>query len=317
MVDRLISVIIPTYRRPQMLREAIQSVNKQDYAKIEIIVVDDNSWDETSKIVEEFPDVVFLRNNTNEGPGYSRKKGFEYSHGEYVVFMDDDDYYTEPTFFSRCVDVLRQKEDGTLVVADARVLDLDSGTYRNFDRKQYGWMSCNDYLRDFNTKQSSPLSTFTAMFSKRMLIKCGIADMKMINDMSLYMRSLLSGHVYFMKAYIGVYRVHSGSISKRITGQFVIANLEEKLAVYKIIVRRSLFDNYDQWWLNQMDVTVSYYVYGSIPPLSDFKKVRKWCIANSVNLPEVKEKLDKYQSYLIDYKICKLKSKIKGILGIK
>lgn len=316
-MDGLISVIIPTYRRANMLREAIQSVKMQDYPQVEIIAVDDNSWDETSKIAGEFPDVVFLRNDVNKGPGYSRKRGFEYSHGEYVVFLDDDDYYTDPSFFSHCVEKLKERDDATLVVADAHVLDVVTGTYQENERKRYGWMPCVDYLRDFNRGQPGPLSTFTSMFSRKMLLKAGIMDMTMVNDIALYLKSLTNGYVYFMKTFIGVYRVHGANISKRITGDFVISNLEEKLEVYKMIADKKLFEDYDQWWFRHMDVTVRYYVYGSQPTLSDFRKVRKWCMANGTMQSELRAKLDQCQSYLIDYWICRAKCKIKKMLGLK
>lgn len=311
----LISVIIPTYRRANMLREAILSVKMQDYPHIEIIVVDDNSWEETSKTADEFPDVIFLRNDENRGPGYSRKKGFEHSRGEYVVFLDDDDYYTDESFFSRCVELFQEREDATVVIADVRILDVATETYRTQERDRYGWMLCKDYLQEYNIK-STTLSTFPAMFSKRMLLKSGIQDMQMVNDMALYMRSFTNGYVYFLKAVIGIYRVHAANISKHITGNFVIANLEEKLTVYKTVVEQNLFENFDQWWLQQMEVTVSYYVCGSHPTFSDLNKVRKWCISNSVKKAEVREKFDKYRSYLVDYRICKLKCAIKKFLGM-
>lgn len=314
-MNDLLSVIIPTYRRPEMLRSAILSVKSQDYPRIEIIVVDDNSWEETSQVADEFPDVVFLCNDENKGPGYSRKKGFEYSSGEYIVFQDDDDYYTDPSFFSRAISCLQEKEDATLVIADARILDVVTGTYRDYSRDHYGWMPCVDYLREFNITKASPLSTFSSVFARQMLIKSGILEMQMVNDMALYMRSLTVGYVYFMEAEIGVYRVHSSNISKRITGDFVVTNLKEKLTIYQIVVQKSLFEEYDQWWIQQMDVTVSYYVYGSNPSLNDFKKVQKWCIANSVEKTAVRERLDKYRSYLIDYRICKIKAKVNKILG--
>ena len=316
-MDRLVSVIIPTYRRANMLREAILSVKMQDYSQIEIIVVDDNSWEETSKTADEFPDIIFLRNNENKGPGYSRRKGFEHSRGEYVVFLDDDDYYTDASFFSRCVERLKEREDATLVIADARILDVATGTYRNHEREQYGWMQCKDYLQEYNISQPAAMSTFTAMFSKRMLLKNGIQDMQMVNDMALYMQSLTSGYVYFMKALVGVYRIHAVNISKCITGDFVISNLKEKLRVYTLVAEKNLFADYDQWWLRQVFVTVSYYVYGSHPTLSDFNKVRKWCIANTVMKAEAKAQLNKYQGYLIDYQVCSAKRKIRKMFGLK
>ena len=67
MVDKfpLVSVIIPTYKRPKYLEEAILSVKAQSYPNIEIIVVDDNSWEETSIVAEKFADVTFFTNEKN------------------------------------------------------------------------------------------------------------------------------------------------------------------------------------------------------------------------------------------------------------
>lgn len=87
----LVSVVIPTYNRPEYLKRAIRSVLNQTYSNIEIIVVDDASDLDLAPLKEMFPDVTFLKNEQNRGACYSRNRGIEIAAGEFVNFLDDDD----------------------------------------------------------------------------------------------------------------------------------------------------------------------------------------------------------------------------------
>ena len=316
-MPELISVIIPTYRRLEMLREAIQSVKAQDYPNIEIIVVDDHSGDGTSTIANEFSDISFYENSTNQGPGFSRKFGFSRCHGDYVVFLDDDDYYIDNSFFSKAVKHFLE-EEYLFVAANAVVLDLETGVKTDSKLNVFGKMDSKEYLKGFPNKFYKPHSTFTTVFRKKSLDEAGLLKMNMVNDMVIYMRSMIiEGNVYFMADTIGVYRQHPTNISKRVGGKFIIENLQEKLAVYRRIVDNKWFDSADQWWLEQVKTTVSYYVHGSHPALTDYSKVRKWCIENSSDKASVEALFRQYTEFLIDDKICAFKRKIKKILGLK
>ena len=97
----LVSVIIPTYKRPDMLGRAINSVLNQTYKNIEIIVVDDNDEDseyrkETEEFMNQYSDIdnlVYLKHKFNRGGGPARNTGIENSMGEYIAFLDDDDEF--------------------------------------------------------------------------------------------------------------------------------------------------------------------------------------------------------------------------------
>jgi glycosyltransferase involved in cell wall biosynthesis len=99
--EPLVSVIIPTYKRPDMLGRAIDSVLNQTYDNIEIVVVDDNDEDseyrrETEEFMEKYADVdnlVYLKHKRNKGGSAARNTGIKYSHGEFISFLDDDDEY--------------------------------------------------------------------------------------------------------------------------------------------------------------------------------------------------------------------------------
>jgi len=90
--EPLVSVVIATHNRPSLLLNAIQSVRKQSYRNIEIIVVDDCSDVDLGRIVAaRHPDVRLVRNAAKRGPSHSRNEGIALAAGEIVAFLDDDD----------------------------------------------------------------------------------------------------------------------------------------------------------------------------------------------------------------------------------
>ncbi len=99
----LASVVVATYKRDNDLKRALESLAKQTYSNMEIILVDDNAvaeWNlKVSSIVEDFkknyPQILlnYIVNNPNQGSAKTRNIGIEASNGEYVTFLDDDDIY--------------------------------------------------------------------------------------------------------------------------------------------------------------------------------------------------------------------------------
>jgi glycosyltransferase involved in cell wall biosynthesis len=109
----LVSVIITTYNRPELLPRAIQSVLDQTHEEIECIVVDDcSSSDRTREVVNSFNDsrVTYHRHMRNRGLSAARNTGIELSDGEYVAFLDDDDEWA-PTKLQRQVSLFEELDD--------------------------------------------------------------------------------------------------------------------------------------------------------------------------------------------------------------
>jgi len=90
----LVSVIIPTRNRAYILRSAIQSILRQTYKDLEIIIVDDNSTDSTSKVVENIAkdnhNIKYIRNDIHRGLPASRNIGLSYAKGNLIFFSEDD-----------------------------------------------------------------------------------------------------------------------------------------------------------------------------------------------------------------------------------
>ena len=93
MTNPLVSIIIPTYNRPNYLQRAIESALNQTYSNLEIIVVDDCSTNNLLSIIEIFNDkrIKYFRNAENRGAVYTRNRGISLCSGEYINFLDDDD----------------------------------------------------------------------------------------------------------------------------------------------------------------------------------------------------------------------------------
>ena len=86
-------MVIPTYNRASLLKEALVSVFNQDVenCRLEVIVVDDGSNDDTSEVVKGFP-LRYVR-QANSGAGVARNRGIEMATGEWVAFLDSDDLW--------------------------------------------------------------------------------------------------------------------------------------------------------------------------------------------------------------------------------
>lgn len=96
----LVSLIIPVYNVENYLRKALLSVEKQTMKDIEVIIVNDGSTDGSSKIIDEFSERnknFIVINQENKGLSEARNTGLNVSKGNYIAFMDSDDYI-EPNF---------------------------------------------------------------------------------------------------------------------------------------------------------------------------------------------------------------------------
>ncbi|MBQ7725940.1 MAG: glycosyltransferase family 2 protein [Clostridia bacterium] len=113
----MVSVVIATYRRDTTLRRAIQSVLEQTYRETEIIVVDDNNdpaWNKrVESVMAQFPqeNIRYFQNREHLGSGATRNVGIAHAAGEFVTFLDDDDYYLPPKIEHQLEDLIKSEAD--------------------------------------------------------------------------------------------------------------------------------------------------------------------------------------------------------------
>ena len=123
----VVSVIIPTHNRPQLLQRAIKSVVSQTYQGIELIVIDDASQDKI-KLPSNYNsllDVQIIRNDKSLGPSVARNIGIDVAKGEYISFLDDDDEYF-PEKIRSAIETLNNEDDYCrFVYGDTLVIEED------------------------------------------------------------------------------------------------------------------------------------------------------------------------------------------------
>ena len=110
----MVSVVIPAYNAEKSLKRCIESVLDQTYEYIEIILVNDGSKDETETIAKNFGDRVRYIFQNNQGETAARNTGFALAQGEFVSFIDHDDYW-HPEFIQKCVEFLNKHSESVAV----------------------------------------------------------------------------------------------------------------------------------------------------------------------------------------------------------
>jgi glycosyltransferase involved in cell wall biosynthesis len=102
-----VSVVIPTFNRAHSVGKAIESVLAQTFQDFEVIVVDDGSKDDTSKVLAGFGDGIRTISQENRGASAARNAGIRLARGKWVAFLDSDDEW-HPTKLKRQVDCLEK-----------------------------------------------------------------------------------------------------------------------------------------------------------------------------------------------------------------
>lgn len=103
------SIIIPAHNAENEIERALESINNQTYKDYEVIVIDDCSSDNTYNILKKHKNITTIRNEKNLKAGGSRNRGIEQATGEYIIFLDSDDYFAEDTTLEKINEVIGQE----------------------------------------------------------------------------------------------------------------------------------------------------------------------------------------------------------------
>ena len=110
----LVSIIIPTYNYGRFLPRALESCFSQTYKSLEIIVIDDGSTDDTAEILQSYGNQIVSVRQENSGVSVARNRGLEMASGEFITFLDADDYMPEDAIQTRVDALTMYPEAGTV-----------------------------------------------------------------------------------------------------------------------------------------------------------------------------------------------------------
>jgi glycosyltransferase involved in cell wall biosynthesis len=208
-----VSVVIPTYNRAPLLREALASVAVQTYPAIDIAVVDDGSTDETESVVREFQEaglpIIYLPGPHLNRLGQVRNRGVEATHGEWIAFLDSDDLWL-PNRIARQLETILRVPDAAFAFCNVQRFTSDGdmpGTYL-------------DARRDFSGRVTGALLEEPVALPSALMVRRdafgklgGFADRRINEDYELTLRlSALYPAAYTPEALVRM-RAHGGNRS--------------------------------------------------------------------------------------------------------
>lgn len=247
----LVSIVLPTYNRCQLLREALNSIQCQSLRDWELIVVDDGSCDATREVVAEctkgWPQRVIYAYQTHTGPGLAWNTGLYIATGRYIGFHSDDDCWL-PHHLEHGVAMLVENPDVDCIFADYKIRSRQDGQY--VTESAFTYYGLGRTLRTLNVSVRGKLgivrdsrSLLFALQRKLMwTLQFGVyrakvfenvifEDVPMSEDFLAFIDILLFGYsIAYIENVHGIYQLHGA--------QFSIAPEGDEKKSYEILVKR-------------------------------------------------------------------------------
>lgn len=246
-VKSKISIIIPTYNRPEMVEKAVKSVLNQTYNDFQIIVINDGSEKSPDSIIERLNDerIIYLKHNKNKGGGAARNTGIKNSNSEYITFLDDDDEYLPDKL--ECQIMIMEKYKNDIDYMFCAVTNYYEKTGR-IETQRFQNKGINDYHNDVlahNIRMLTP-----ALFVKSNVIKSlnGFDERFPSNqewDLTIRLTKNRKGYCLdksLIKVNILKGEHTGGSLSRRIAGrELIVEKYFDELIKNSLIISKHYF----------------------------------------------------------------------------
>lgn len=151
MNNELISIIVPIYNAENYLEKCIQSLINQTYKNLEIILINDGSTDNSKKICNEYAKKdqrIKLINQKNSGVSTARNKGMESAQGQYICFVDSDDYISQEFIEKMTNQIITAKAD--LAICNINNVSSKGIKAQNFLPYKNNIITKEDYYKNIN-----------------------------------------------------------------------------------------------------------------------------------------------------------------------
>ncbi len=216
----LVSVIIPLYNAEKYVQEAIESILRQTYPNIEIVIVNDGSTDNSLNTVMKYEsNSVKIFSNPNSGAAFTRNFGFSNSRGEYVKFFDADDILSSETIMEQ-VNALAHNQNSVASGCWGRFYRNDLRTFKLNPEECWADIAAEEWICK-SWKNAQPMTQPGIFLIPRKIIeKAGLWDERLTlnDDTEFFTRIMLTAErVVFCKKAILYYR--SGMEGRALSGQ--------------------------------------------------------------------------------------------------
>ncbi len=220
MTNPFFSVIIPTYNSASYIEKTLESVFAQDHKNYEIVICDDASTDQTVETLHNIKrqrlefSITIIRNKTNQGHATARNKAIREAKGEWMAFLDSDDFWF-PNKLQCVCEYLEQQPEMDLICHNV--------VYKN---KRKTWFVDHTKLFDssvhpfFSLFRRNALNPSATVVRKSAIENLGLFDesFKIAPDYDLWLSLAKADRIGFLKDVLGIYWVRENSLSKNPLG---------------------------------------------------------------------------------------------------
>ncbi len=251
----LVSIIMPTYNNAEYINNAIKSVFEQTYKNKEIIVIDDGSTDSTRQVIKPYLHRIKYHFQENKGVASARNKGLELANGDYIAFLDSDDFWF-PKNLEIKVGILKAHKNLGAVFSNFRMIDRTGVIYSNgiikryssFNKKKYEKVFLADRHISINKKNykyfygkiffdlllGNFILTSTTVFKKKCVKEVGMfrSDLSTEEDYEYFLRFSKNYTIGYINLPVVNYRRHSNQLTDHHNVVQILSNVIEILQPY-------------------------------------------------------------------------------------
>ena len=249
-MNELVSVIIPNYNYAHYVCDAVDSVLRQDYNQIEIIVVDDGSTDNSVEILKKYGSQIKLIQCRNSGAPTARNVGLAHSIGSYIAYLDADDYW-HPSKISKQIAIM-ESSTYSLVYCQMKILNTKDEVIGLTKE-----IASGNFRREFiNNPTRTPFIPSTVLMSRELITHAGFWDTTFKSpseDFDYFRRCSKFTDFAVLKEQLVFHRDHPASLTARSLEKYFADN---RLAVIKLFSDE--YSNLSYWEIKRCWVKLNY-----------------------------------------------------------
>lgn len=297
----LISIIVPVYQVERYIKECIESVIKQSYINWEMILVDDGSLDNSGEICDRYSKVykrIKVIHKENGGLSDARNKGVEQAIGEYVIFLDSDDYWSDKFFLEKINNHIECNPQHELILFEAKRLIEDTKEFVNDNKLDINFINNNnknEIIKNLIVSKSYSMSACTKVIKREFMVTNELLFEKNLlgEDLDWFFKVLLNvRYIGAIESINYIYRVRKGSITQTIS----LKNIEDQFWILNkwipIIENDKTLGEYKKYYLGIL-------AYSYVIDLLLYSQLEK------ENQEKIEKKVKAY-AYLLDYDVNKI-----------
>lgn len=239
----MISIIIPTYNRAELLENSVLSAIRQTYKETEILIVDDGSTDNTQDVVKKiqtkFPQktIRYIKQEQNQGPAVARNTGITESLGEYIAFLDSDDAWMEDKLSKQMKALEASREDTAMVYCEYIYHDIHGEEGISPSRELKPEIKSGNML--LSLLVIPMIGTPTMLIKKKCLLDVGMFDvtLRSLEDYELSLRIAKRYKIVFLAEPLMHVYARRESVSFQV--QHVLETRAKIIATYEMELKEN------------------------------------------------------------------------------